>query len=360
MCKEINYLEISRKVLRDNAAAVRAYVGCPVIGVLKCDGYGVSLWEAAQAWKSCGVTMFAVSEPHEALALREAGVDGDILLLSPAADSETLNDLLEEEIILTVTGLETARFYSENARTRPIRAHVAIDTGMGRFGVRWTDIGQLKAVYAMPGFHFEGIFSHFSASFEKRYKRTKRQLDRFLTVTDALTQAGFAVGARHIANSCAALRFPETRLDAVRIGSALIGETCAKVPIDLRPAGLFKAQVVDRKAFESGDTTGYASVCRVKRSTDAVVVAIGHENGFGFHKSPDNLRWRDLAAYFYHVLQGYLHRPYIMYGNKRLYLIGRVGNQYTLFNAAGTDIHPGEYVSAKACMLFPNQRRKII
>lgn len=363
MCEltnEINYLEISREALRYNADAVRRYVDCPVIGVLKCDGYGASIVEAAAAWKNGGATMFAVSEPQEALLLREAGFCDDILLLSPVADAETLNDLLDERIILTVTSVETARFYSRHMHQHPIRAHVAVDTGMGRFGVRWSDMEQLKSLYDLPDFCLEGIFSHFSASFEKTYRLTKKQLERFLRVTDALTMAGYCVGMRHIANSCAALRFPETRLDAVRIGSALIGEVCAKVPIALRPAGVFKAQVVDRKFFLRGDATGYASVCRVKRDTQAVVVALGHENGFGYLKSPDNFRLRDLAVYIYRVIQARFHRPYIMYGDQRLYLIGRIGSQYSLFDAAGTGIHPGEYVTTKAHMLFPTPRRRMI
>ena len=357
---DLNYLEISRELLRYNAGIVKQYVQCPVIGVLKCDGYGVTISEAAQAWKSCKVTMFAVSEPQEAFALRTAGFGEDILLLSPVADASTLNALLDEKVILTVTGMETARFYSENARGQTIRAHLAVDTGMGRFGVRWSDLEQLKAIYSSFCFRFEGIFSHFSASFEKRYRITKKQLSRFLSVTEALSKAGYGVGMRHIANSCAALRFPETRLDAVRIGSALIGELCATVPVDLQPVGVFQAQVVDRKRLLRGDATGYASVCRMKRDTDAIVVALGHENGFGYLKSPDNFRLQDLARYFYRILRARFHRPCVMYGEHRLSLIGRIGSQYSLFDATGTGVQPGEYVASKAHMLYPNQRRRMI
>lgn len=357
---DINYLEISRKALRRNAAEITRYVKCPIIGVVKCDGYGVSIFEAAMAWKSCGVTMFAVAEPQEALELRAFGITDDILLLSPTADPAVLYQLLDAGVILTVTSLENARFYAAYAGGRTVRAHIAVDTGMGRFGIRWSDIEQMETLYTLPGFRFEGIFSHFSAAFEKQYKLTKKQLRRFLRASDALTHSGFEVGIRHIANSCAALRFPDTRLDAVRIGSALIGELCADVPITLHPAGIFKAQVVDRKSFLRGDTTGYASVCKVRRDADAIVVAIGHESGFGILNSPANLRLRDLAVYFYRAARGCLHRPYIMYGDKRLYLIGRVGSQYSLFDATGVDIRPGEYVSSKARMLFPNQRRKFI
>ncbi len=77
------YLEISREDLRANAQAVCGYVDVPVIGVVKCDGYSVSGAAAATAWVSAGVGTLAVSDPAEALALREAGFTGqDILLLA--------------------------------------------------------------------------------------------------------------------------------------------------------------------------------------------------------------------------------------------------------------------------------------
>ncbi len=71
------YLEISREDLAFNAKAITEYVGVPVIGVVKCDGYGVSGPEAARAWVSAGVTTLAVSDPAEAFALRDAGFTGE-------------------------------------------------------------------------------------------------------------------------------------------------------------------------------------------------------------------------------------------------------------------------------------------
>lgn len=356
--KERNYMEISRQALAHNAAAVRDYVNVPIIGVVKCNGYGVSIPEAARTWQNAGVTMFAVSTPEEALYLRQAGFREDVLLLAPVADRETLNSLLENNIILTIGSFENARFYSLHANTAPIRTHVAVDTGMGRFGVRWTDTEQLKAIYHLHGFRFEGIFSHFSKSFEKEYRQTRLQLERFLFVTGFLTRDGFQIGIRHIANSCAALRFPQTRLDAVRIGSALVGQLCAQVPIRLDPVLLLKAQVVDIKTFSPGDTTGYASVCRIRRPTRAVIVALGHEDGLGIIHTPDNLPCRDYLAWLRRLLRS--RRPYVMYNGQRLPLIGRVGNQYTLFDAGEADIRPGYYVSAQGSSLFPNQHRKFI
>ena len=162
------YLEISRADLAHNARAVCDYVNVPVIGVVKCDGYGVSGPEAAAAWVSAGVTTLAVSDPAEALALRCAGfTDLDILLLAPVADGELLDALLDAGVILTVSGPACARFYAQRQGERPARVHVAVDTGMGRLGIYWGDGDNSAAAQALirlcelPGLEVEGMFTHF-------------------------------------------------------------------------------------------------------------------------------------------------------------------------------------------------------
>lgn len=355
-----NYMEISTQALRDNARAVAEAVGVPVIGVVKFDGYGVSLEEAAKAWQSAGITMFAVSESWEALALRQAGFTEDILLLAPVADRDVLDALLEKNIMLTVTDVQNAEFYLMNKAEHTLRVHIKVDTGMGRFGIRWTDTQQLKALYALEGLQCEGIFSHFAKSFEKEYKVTKLQLDRFLQAVQAVEAAGFSPGVRHIANSCAALRFPETRLDAVRVGSALVGSLIAPVPVELKAVHTCKAQVVALKELKKGDTMGYAAVCRAKKDTTAAVVAVGQSHGFRMTGRPDPYPLLDLAVYLYHLILGYKNQPCAVYKDKKLRLIGRVGSQYTLFDAAGTDLKPGDCVTVPVNLLQYTGRREFI
>lgn len=359
MCQS-NYLEISRAALRRNAAAVREAVRVPVIGILKCNGYGVTICEAAAAWQAAGVRMFGVSRPEEALELRRAGFREDILLLCPVADPHTLAEMLNEQVILTVSGFDNAHFYSTHAAKHPIRVHVAVDTGMGRFGIRWDDTAQAAAVYSLPGFSFEGIFSHFACSFEPAYRETKLQLSRFLRMTAALQTAGISVGLRHIANSCAALRFPETRLDAVRIGSALVGRLPAATTVKLENVSIFRAQVVDRKYLRPGDTTGYGGYCRIKKQTNAVIVALGREDGFGAIAKPDRLRVRDLAAYLRRLFRDWRHPPCVICGGQKLEVLGRIGTQYTLFDAGAADIRPGDLVEWDGNLMLSSCERRFV
>lgn len=356
-----SYLEISKDALRSNARAVCAYVGVPVMGVVKCDGYGVSLAQAAGAWVEAGVETLAVSDPAEALELRREGFEEqDILLLTPVATPELVEALLEAGVILTVSGPAGARFYAQRRGERRARVHVAVDTGMGRFGSRWSDTEELLEVYRTPGLEFEGIFSHFADSFEKGEAHTKLQLKRFLSAVAALEERGVAVGTRHMANSCAALRFPDTWLDAVRPGSALVGRLQAPSPIALERVGEFKATVVERRVLKKGETTGYASVCRLRRDTDVAVVAIGRNDGFGLVKRPERIRALDLLRSLRQAVAWWRGPLCVRYGGRALPVVGRVGTQYTLVDAAGTDLEPGDMVSAQVDLLFPHPHRVFV
>ena len=348
-----SYLEVSLGALRENAKAIVEYVQVPVIGVVKCDGYGMSLEAAARAWVEAGAFMLGVSTPREALHLRRAGFDQPMLLMAPVADEGLFTQLLELDVVFTLSSPENAQNYLRWSEGKPVRVHVAVDTGMGRFGIPWQNTQALKELYAQKGFSFEGIFSHFAKAFEGAYTITKTQLERFLQVTEALRAAGCPIGIRHIANSNAALRFPQTRLDAVRVGSALTGRLFPKPPLPLHPAAPYLAQGVECKTLQKGDTTGYAAVCRVQKTTRAAIVAVGSENGYGYVGGPDNYLLRDMVYYFRELFRLSRKLPGVTYQGKRLPLVGRVGNQYTLFDASGTDIHPGDYVEAQVPTVIP-------
>jgi len=337
------YARISREALRKNAAAVIEAVDVPVIGVVKCDGYGVTLQEAAAAWQAAGIKMFGVSRPEEAFALRQLGFRQEILLLAPVAEAGLVRSLCEENVILTVSSLENARLYGAAARGT-VRVHVAVDTGMGRFGLRWSDAEAIAQVYKNPGLSCEGIFSHFSSAFSQDGKTTARQLRRFLDVTEGLSRAGYPVGMRHIANSCAALKDPQTWLDGVRIGSALTGPLPVKTQIGLAPAAHFYARVVDCREFRPGETTGYGGYCVIRKPTRAAVVALGKTDGFGLTDRPDRLRTRDLAAYLGQAVRARVSPPRVFWQGQPLPLLGRIGSQYTLFDATAAQVSPGDLV----------------
>ena len=60
------------------------------------------------------------------------------------------------------------------------------------------------------------------------------------------------------------------------------------------------------------------------------------------------------------ALDSYRRPPVVRWQGKALPVVGRIGTQYTLVDAAGTQIRPGDLVTAEVDMLFPNPHRRYI
>lgn len=350
------YLSVNSADLLYNARAAVDYVNTPVIAVVKCNGYGVGLENAVNAWYAAGVRMFAAAESGETLQIAAMGLDDiDILLLSPCYNADELQALAENNVIFTVTSADCANalIAACGGMDCRLRAHVKVNTGMGRFGFGISEIDKIKAIYDVPGIDFCGIFSHFALSFENEYNATKTQLDKFLQIVQNLTDSGIDVGMRHIANSCAAVLYEQTRLDAVRIGSALVGRLMRNTPLELNPIGRLCSSVADTILLKKGESSGYAMIFRAKSDMNCAVVEVGFRYGFGMTRKSDSFRFVDVLRDILHSMKGFHHYDFVTDENgKRHNVIGRIGNQYTLVENNDLSLHGGDRVYANVNLLF--------
>ena len=78
------WAEIHLDRLQGNFQAIQASLapGSQAMAVVKADGYGHGAAAAAKALRQAGAAWFGVSNLEEAVQLRRAGIDGDILILS--------------------------------------------------------------------------------------------------------------------------------------------------------------------------------------------------------------------------------------------------------------------------------------
>ena len=74
------WLEIDEDALRNNVAVFRELAGPHVAlnAVVKADGYGHGLVPVARVFESAGVDRLCVAYLDEAIALRKAGIEGDM------------------------------------------------------------------------------------------------------------------------------------------------------------------------------------------------------------------------------------------------------------------------------------------
>src|SRR5690349_21124792 len=74
--------------IRHNVGVLRELTGVPLIAVVKADGYGHGLEQAARAARDGGADWIATATVGEALHLRDTGYDGPLLCWLTLPDTD--------------------------------------------------------------------------------------------------------------------------------------------------------------------------------------------------------------------------------------------------------------------------------
>ncbi|MCF8029877.1 MAG: alanine racemase [Desulfohalobiaceae bacterium] len=299
------WAEVYPEAIADNCRLARRTVpeNTRVMAVVKADGYGHGAVQTARAALKSGADCLAVARLEEAVTLRRAGIRADILIFGAPAP-EQVDQLLEQDLIQTVFDLETSTALSRRARSLGgrLRAHLKVDTGMGRLGVVTVREGvtetephgealdQAEAIACLPGLGLEGIYTHFARADEPDRDFTRLQLARFHSVVDGLRERGIEIPLRHAANSAALLAMPETHLDLVRPGLMLYGLTplVDKSPAELglSPALSLKARIAQVKRVGPDFPVSYGSKYATDGETWMGTLPVGYADGYRRCLSP--------------------------------------------------------------------------
>ncbi|GHU87925.1 alanine racemase [Clostridia bacterium] len=260
------WAEIDLTALRSNAAAVKSRLGATkLMAVIKADAYGHGAVRAARALG--GIADFlAVACISEAMELREAGIASPLLILG-YTPPECADILIDNNITQTVFDADYARELSAAAHGRTLDAHLKIDTGMNRLGIRTAEEG--RAVLALPGLGITGIFTHLSAS--ENAEDTRAQLDKF----DKLRQNLGNITITHCANSGAVLYCKESWYDVARTGLLIFGYGGG-----LKPVMTLKARVAQVKDVAAGERISYDGTYTAERGMRVATVCAGYADGY--------------------------------------------------------------------------------
>jgi len=287
------WAEIDVAAVRHNAR-VLAGVAAParLCAVVKADGYGHGAPAVARAALDGGATWLAVALVEEGAALRAAGIDAPVLVLSEPPP-EAMDELVAASLTPTLYSLEGVRALEDAARLAPapVGVHVKVDTGMHRVGADVDDV--LKVVSAVrdaPGLTFEALWTHLAVaeSLEEADRAyTAEQLRRFAEVRDALAAAGIPAPMAHAANSAGAVAHPAARLDMVRCGIALygeapspaVGEMLRAAGVGLRPVLAFKARVSFVRRLRAGESPSYGRRRPLPADATVATVPVGYADG---------------------------------------------------------------------------------
>lgn len=279
------WLEIDLGAIRSNIQRVRQITGAQVMAVVKANGYGHGSSAVACAAVSAGATWCGVSRIEEALALRQAGLACDILVMgysSPAC----IPDAMAGDIALTVYDPDLAKAYCEQAHDQParLRLHLKVETGMGRLGLDLAQVPDfIRWANAQPRLQVEAIFTHFGRADEPGVDATHRQIERFERLLEDLGRAGLRPPLTHAANSAGLLYYPEARYDLVRPGVAMYGlhpSAEAPLPAGFRPALSWKARLSSVKVLPPGHGISYGAIYTTRGTERIGILPVGYADGF--------------------------------------------------------------------------------
>ena len=279
------YVVEKEKIKRNIKTVVERAGGAKIYAVVKSDGYGIGCFELAKICSECGMRDFAVNTAEEAAAIIDGNIGFDsILKFFPADGAEEIKALSPAGVIFTVSSESDAELlneYGKESGNKP-KAHIKIDTGMGRRGFFPSETDRIAALYEKYKFvDFSGIYTHFSDAYDK--KSANRQFNEFIGVIDALEKRGINVGEKHICNSVALFHCNGMNLDAVRVGSALFGRIAGGAKFGLERTGEYRVTPENIRVAPCDLHVGYGQFCKVRRGTRLATFRLGTGDGFGQH-----------------------------------------------------------------------------
>ncbi len=252
-------LTIDLGAVRRNARRLLEVLGGSGLwAVVKADGYGHGAVDVAGAVLGEGATALCVATVAEGLELRAEFPGVRIVVMGPSAGRE----------IALARAADLELTVSELPLPEHVGIHLKLDTGMGRWG-----LSELPA----PTTDVVGLMTHLAtADSDEGFAR--EQLARFHEASSRFSHL-----VRHAANSAAALRLPESRLDAARCGIALYGLSPFRSdPAEdgLEPALRWESRLAQVKRLAVGESAGYGRTFVAERDTWVGIVPVGYADGF--------------------------------------------------------------------------------
>lgn len=281
------WAEIDLAALERNLKSIQANLPHRIkyIAVVKADAYGHGMQQTVARLMQAGVDMFAVANIVEAANIREIGTGWPILVLGATLENEE-SFLFEYDLIPTISTIEEIHRLNAKAQAfgKPLRAHLKIDTGMGRLGIWHEYAGELFEAFKQAEFlQLDGVYTHFASADRDpdftRYQRkifleTIKQID-WLPLDELLIHADNSAGITTFA--------PESVFNAVRIGLLQFGTrpypTSIFAQAETTPVFRFKSRVGIVKKLPRGASISYGRTRILKRDSVIAIVCAGYGDG---------------------------------------------------------------------------------
>ena len=297
---DINYynsrLDINLDAISRNIEKIRAYTGgLQVLPVVKSNAYGLGTAEIARHLvKNCGIRLLAAARIFEACQIQDAGcAETEIMILGPVPPC-SIPVAVERDIQIPLFLKSDALLLSQEARRRRlpcVKAHLKIETGMNRIGVKpGAELEEfLRYIKGLGNIEIDGVFTHFATADQAQHGEgnpfTRQQLALFQRALAQTRDAGISPRFIHCCNTGGTTWLKEAYplSTHVRVGSLYLGYSSVQDdwnPVNVEECASWKTLIVNLRDIQPGESVGYGRAFMPNTPTRVAVIGIGYGDGY--------------------------------------------------------------------------------
>jgi alanine racemase len=290
------WADVSLATLRQNFRTVQKHVGAAVTvcAVVKADAYGHGAVECSRALEGEGAKWLGVTSLDEAIPLRDAGIQSNVLLMTGFWRGEEA-EIIRLQLTPTVWELWQIESLDKAAAALGVNrhpVHLKVDTGMGRLGVAVEQLpAVLRALSAAKHLHLEGLSTHLASSEIMDAPSVAEQEKNFEAARNMVREAGFEPSFVHMANTGAVISRRETWNTMVRPGVALYGYylpfqragrevSGGTLRLPVKPILTWKTRILSLRNFAANQALGYGGTYATKAPAHVAVLPVGYADGY--------------------------------------------------------------------------------
>lgn len=292
-------IEISQSALENNIEFIKSTLNENVrlSTVVKGNAYGHGIEYIVPMAERAGVDHFSVFSSGEARIAKSVCKPDTEIMIMGYVDEEDIDWVLENGISCFVYQTEQLQLFLERAKATGNKAqiHIELETGMNRTGFTRQQLRKVIPVIKENAdhFHVKGVCTHYAgAESIANHVRVQKQITRFNQGYKFLLLNGIHPEIRHSACSAAAIAYPKTQMDMVRVGILTYGywpskETqihyLHKTKYKLNPLRqiiTWRSKVMSLKSVKEGEFVGYGTTYMALEKKKIAVVPLGYSHGF--------------------------------------------------------------------------------
>ena len=284
------WAEIHLDNLAANFKLIRDFVSpsARVMAVVKANAYGHGAVECARRLAQEGAEWFGVAMPEEGMQLRAAGITQPVLCLGGFWGDQAAA-CLQHRLTPVVYRLDMLEALNQAALDAGLiaDAHVKIDTGMGRLGIRFDAVSEFAGqLDRFRNVRIDGLMSHLAAADDASCQPlTRDQIQRFDEAAATFRQHGYHPTYLHLSNSAGIYGHRESWGNLVRPGGVLYGLWRDVLPLkisdpQLKPVMSLHTRISMLKWVPPGETIGYGCTFEASRRSLIATLPIGYHDGY--------------------------------------------------------------------------------